>query len=66
MGVNNKMWLTYDEAKNYIGCKKTKFFELIKYCNFKTMRVGQQHFVEKASIDSYLKSNIRRSDYYGQ
>ena len=49
-----------------IKCKRTKLFELLKFCNLKKVQIGNKFLIERRSIENYLSSNIKRRDYYGK
>lgn len=66
MELKDKDWLTYKEACSFIKCKRTKLFELLKFCNLKKVQIGNKFLIERRSIENYLSSNIKRRDYYGK
>jgi len=58
-----KDWLTYREAWNYIGCKRTKLFELIKAGFFTTEQIGNLFLIQTISIKDYLEKKPKRRQY---
>lgn len=61
-------WISHNEAKAMLQCGKTKYFELIKFGQIKTISFSNRAFVERASVETYiathdLKYNMQRKDY---
>jgi len=56
-------WVKYEQAKQMLGCSKTKFFELIKVGVLNTRKVGGFFVVEVAGIEKYLADKPKRRTY---
>ena len=59
----NAVWMKYEQAKQMLGCSKTKFFELIKAGLLKTSKVGSFYLVEVESLERYIADKPKRRTY---
>lgn len=56
-------WVTSKQAREILACKKTKFFELIKYNQIEAKKIGRILLVNTKSLINYKELKIKRKDY---
>ena len=49
--------ISLKEAWNRIGCKKTKFYNLLHAGEIESYHIGSRHLIVDASLDAWIERN---------